>query len=136
MKKLIAFAGIALLAACSQAETEAPAVEETVAAPVVGSVTPGTYNVAWEDGTTSVFTLNDDGSYAATRNGENEEGTSAIVDGKICFTPAAEGAETNCWTNSEVGADGSFTSVSDDGETVTLTVAESAAAPIAAPAAE
>lgn len=129
MKQLITLASIALLAACSQAETEAPAVEETVAAvdPAAGSVTPGTYNVAWEDGTTSVFTLNEDGSYASTRDGETEEGTSAIADGKICFTPSAEGAETDCWTNSAVGADGSFTSVSDDGQTVKLTVAEPAA---------
>ncbi len=129
MKQLIALASIAVLAACSQAETEAPAVEETVAAvePMAVNVTPGTYNVAWEDGTTSVFTLNEDRSYAATRNGETEEGTSATVDGKICFTPSAEGAETDCWTSSEVAADGSFTSVSDDGENVTLTVAAPAA---------
>jgi len=128
MKKLITLASIAALAACSQAETEAPVVEETVAAvPAADTVTPGTYNVAWEDGTTSVFTLNEDGTYSATRDGETEEGTSAMVDGKICFTPSAEGAETDCWTNSEVAADGSFTSVSDDGQTVTLTVAEPAA---------
>jgi len=128
MKKMIALASIAVLAACSQAETEAPAVEETVAAveSAASEVTPGTYNVAWDDGTTSVFTLNEDGSYASTRDGESEEGTSAIVDGKICFSPSVEGAETDCWSNSEVAADGSFTSVSDDGQTVTLTVAEPA----------
>lgn len=129
MKHLIALASIAVLAACSQAETEAPAAEETVAAPapMPGSVTPGTYKVAWEDGKTSDFTLNEGGSYVSTRDGETEEGTSAIVDGKICFTPSGEGAETNCWTNSAVAADGSFTSVSDAGETVTLTVAPPAA---------
>lgn len=128
MKKLIAFASVAALAACSPAETEAPAVEETVAVEAVaGSVAPGDYNVTWEDGSTSTFTLNEDGTYVAVRDDETVEGTSAIVDGKICFTASAEGTEAECWTNSEVGADGGFTSVSDAGQNVTLSVAAPAA---------
>jgi len=128
MKKLIAFASVAALAACSPAETEAPAVEETVAVEAVaGSVAPGDYTVTWADSSTSTFTLNEDGTYVAVRNGETVEGTSAIVDGKICFTDSTEGAEAECWTNSAVGADGGFTSVSDAGENVTLSVAAPAA---------
>jgi hypothetical protein len=128
MKKMIGFASVAALAACSPAETEAPAVEETAAVDAVaGSVAPGDYNVTWEDGATSTFTLNEDGTYIAVREGETVEGTSEVVEGKVCFTASAEGAETQCWTNSEVGEDGGFTSASDDGMNVTLSVAAAAA---------
>lgn len=129
MKKLIALASVAVLAACSPAETEAPVVEETVAAveAMPGSVTPGTYNVSRDDGTTSVFTLNEDGSFTSVTGDETANGTSAVVDGKICFTGSEEGAEAECWTNSEVAADGSFSSVSDGGATVQVAFAEAAA---------
>lgn len=129
MKKLILMVGTVALAACSQAETEAPVVEETVAAveAAPGSVTPGSYDVSWEDGTKSLFTLNADGSYTSTLDGETVEGKSAAIDGKVCFTASTEGAETECWTNGEVAADGSFSSVSDSGQKVSLTVAAAAA---------
>jgi len=132
MKALFLLAGLAALAACSEAEPEAPVAEETVAAQApAGSVAAGTYDVAWSDGSTSKFTINDDGTYSGTRDDVTDSGTYELKGGKICFTSAAEGSEEECWTNTEAAADGSFSSVSDTGENVTLTVA--AAEPIAAP---
>ncbi len=140
MKKMILLAGVAALAACTPSEPEAPVAEETVAAAPAGSVAAGTYDVAWSDGSVSSFTINDDGTYSGTRDDVTDTGTYEVKDGKICFTSSAEGSEAECWTNSEAAADGSFTSVSDAGETVSLTVAAAepaAEAPAeAAPAAE
>lgn len=125
MKKIIAFAAIASLAACAEAEPEAevaaePAAEEVAMAP--GTVVPGDYIVTsetMEDG--SPFTINPDGTWTGTdAEGNPESGTSAIVDGQICFTTEGE-TEAECWTNSEVAEDGSFTSVNEAGEQVTVT---------------
>lgn len=64
--------------------------------------------------------MNDDRSYSSVRNGETQTGTSAIVDGKVCFAGHEEGAKPECWTKGERAPEGTFASVSDDGETVTV----------------
>lgn len=122
MKRLILLVGAVSLASCSQGapEAEAPAQAETVAEVSTANVEPGNYDVTWSDGAKSQFTLNDDQSYSAVRDGETLTGKTAVVDGKFCITGDEAGAETQCWTNGESTVDGSFASVNDDGESVTI----------------
>jgi hypothetical protein len=80
---------------------------------------PGTYDVAMKDGSKGKTTLNADGTYTdVDSNGKETKGTWAVKDGKTCFTPTGKTAE--CYTESAVGADGSFTATSAKGETVTV----------------
>lgn len=128
MKKILAIAVIASLAACAEADTEAdteiaaePATEEIAIAP--GTVTPGNYVVTGDFAGESPFTINADGTWTSVdEEGNPESGTSEIVNGQICFTTEGE-TEAECWTNGEVAEDGSFTSVGPEGRTVTVTPA-------------
>ena len=129
MKKWIVLAGVAALAACQQAE--APAEEETAmeeAAPAANEG-PGTFEVTYADGSVGTVTTAEDGTFTATMGEETGAGTVTEVDGKLCFDPEGDDPEqpTNCWTNGEVGEDGSWTSTSDDGETVPVRRVEAAA---------
>ena len=137
MKKLILLAGAAsvlVLASCADAEPEAPA-PTAVETPVsTANVEPGNYDVTWSDGTKSQFTVNDDLSYLAVRNGETVTGTTAIVDGKFCVTSDEPEAQQQCWTNGEATPDGTFASINDDGESVT--VRRATPTEIASPAAQ
>ena len=123
MKKSILFAAAAtalVLVSCSETETEAPAPVAVETALSTADVAPGNYDVTWSDGTKSQFTVNDDFSYLSVRDGETVTGTTAVVDGKFCVTGDEEGAQQGCWTNGESGPDGSFASVSDEGENVVV----------------
>ncbi len=126
MKKLIALASIAALAAC--AEAEAPAVEEAaeeVAAPA--PVAAGTYEVTYADGSVGTMVSEDDGTFSMTIGETTGTGTYVDQDGKVCFDADGDDEGATCWTNSPAGEDGSFTSVSDDGDTVSVApVAEEA----------
>ncbi|MBT8431790.1 MAG: hypothetical protein HKM91_04515 [Altererythrobacter sp.] len=119
MKTYLALSAALVVAACSPAaETEAEApVEEVVA--YDGSVAPGDYSV--DDGeSTSPFSIDADGNWNGVDDeGNPNEGTSEVVDGKICFTTAGDDV-ARCWLNEAPGEDGSFTSTSDEGETVTV----------------
>ncbi len=140
MKKIVLLIGIAAavsVSACSKSEPEAlpsEAEETSKIAPSTADIAPGNYDVTWADGSTSQFTMNDDLSYSSVRNGDTQTGTSAIVDGKVCFTGDEEGAKPVCWTNGERPPEGTFASVSDDGETVT--VKRATPTEIASPAAQ
>ena len=130
MKKLIAIAGIAALAACSQGEAPTEeATPEVAEAPATSPVPggPGTYSVTYSDGTVGTLTTNDDGTYSFASGEVSGTGKVTEVDGKACFDPDEDGQETNCWTNGEVGADGSWTSTSDGGDVVTVAPAAAAA---------
>ncbi|WP_336986377.1 hypothetical protein [Altererythrobacter aquiaggeris] len=123
MKRIAIIAGVSLMAACSPAETEAPA-EEAVAEAVVEAPAEesmaGTYNVTSEDGN-GVTTIAEDGTFTNTVDGEvTDTGTFARVDGKSCFTSSKEGSVAECWTDAEPAADGSWTATSDDGRVVTV----------------
>jgi hypothetical protein len=124
IKKIIFLIGIAAafsVSACSNSESEAlpsEAEETSKVAPSTADIAPGNYDVTLADGSTSQFTMNDDRSYSSIRNGETQTGTLAIVDGKVCFAGDEEGAKPVCWTNGERTPEGTFASVSDDGETV------------------
>ncbi len=130
MKTFATLAGFVLLAACSGAK-DAPAADETAAAPEATAAAAamttangspaGTYRVVDKDGKEGKSVLNADGTFTDTgADGVVKQGTWAVVDGKTCFTDKAEGAKPECWTESAPGADGSFTAVSDGGESVTV----------------
>lgn len=128
MRKFVLLAAPLALAACAQeAEVEeAPAAEEAEVAAVTtanGTVTPMTGEVANADGPQGLSTLNADGTYQDldAEGATVAEGTWAVVDGKTCFTPTTEGADGECWTESEPAEDGSFTATSDEGAEVTVT---------------
>lgn len=123
MKKLIAIAGCAILAACSQGE--APAEQETVVAaeeaPAEDSMA-GSYDVTASDGSVSTTTIDADGNYVTTSadGTETERGTMVQTNGQTCFNSAVEGSAPDCWTDGEPAADGSWVATSDAGETVTV----------------
>lgn len=144
MRKLIFLAAPLALAGCAQeAEVEdADAGEAEVVAVTTanGTVTPLTGEVSNADGPQGISTLNADGTYQDldAEGGVTAEGTWEVVDGKTCFTPSTEGVDSQCWTESEPGENGSFTATSDAGEVVTVTpvAAEEEAADEAEVAAE
>ena len=125
MKKLALLAGVALLASCG---SEAPAPEATATAdasmpmdagatPAVAAVpTPGSYDVTGPDGTKSVDTLMDDGTFVSRDSADKvvDKGTWAIKEGKACFT--SEGKAEQCYTETARAADGSFSTTGADGK--------------------
>ena len=134
MKKIVSLVAIAALAGCSgaeEAETEVAA-EETAAvaeAPVANPDAPaaGDYVVVYEDGTEQAFTMNADGTWSgAAADGSPASGTYTQQDGKTCFVTDPPSEEDSCWTNQPYQADGSWTSTSDNGVTVTVRPAASA----------
>lgn len=137
MKKLVIAASVLALAACAEPATDdaAPAVEEA-AAPAANEG-PGTFEVTYADGSVGSVTTTAEGTFTATLGDQTAAGTVTQADGKICFDAEGDDPEqpTRCWTNSEIGADGSWTSTADDGEVVTVRPAAAPAAEAAAPAA-
>jgi hypothetical protein len=116
MKKLIAIAGIATLAACNQSEPAPEPVETEAAAPVEQMSLVGVYEETTEDGKTLVTTINEDGTYTESIDGEvTESGTWTQVDGQDCFDPEGDEAPTRCFTTSEMAEDGTFTATPADG---------------------
>lgn len=136
MKKLLLVAAATVaLAACNQKantsnEAAAPAANDmgtNAAAPTETAMTtangssPGTYDVTAKNGTKTQTTLNADGSYADmdSTGKVTAKGSWNVTDGKTCFDPEGKEGPT-CWTETPVGADGSFTATSDKGEVVTV----------------
>ena len=118
-------ASLAVMACSPAAEPEAePAAEQAVeeVAVVPGGVAAGDYTVqSGED--SSPFSIDADGNWTSVdEEGNPTSGTSEVVDGKICFTDTGED-EAECWLNEAPAEDGSFSSTSDAGETVTVTPA-------------
>ncbi|MFN2100573.1 hypothetical protein [Altererythrobacter sp. MF3-039] len=122
MKKLLAATAILALTACAEQEAEEAMVEEEVAAAETIAVPggPGDYEVTYSDGSVGTFTANEDGTFSAQVGDDASTGTITEADGKTCFDADGDEEGAMCWTNSEVGEDGSFTSTSDDGEVVTV----------------
>lgn len=120
MKKFIFAASVLALAACSQPATEeAPAAEEPAATETVEGA--GTFEYSAGDGTgTGRIVMHEDGTYVDSFEGETTTGKWRAGDGQTCFIPDEVGAEETCWTDGEPGEDGSFTSTSPDGNTVTV----------------
>lgn len=121
MKRLVLIAALAgSLAACGDAAEEADdtATAETAEATPEAEPTSsaGTYEFDM-DGTTTVATLNPDGTYADTQDGEViESGTwEDRDDGKTCFDSEGGDDTVVCFTMGETGADGTFVATPDDG---------------------
>lgn len=118
-------AAIAALAGCSQqsekaAETEAVPAEAAVTAETDSASFVGDYDVKLADGKMGKTRINEDGTFVDTDpEGKEVKGKFSIKDGKECFDADGDEAEV-CWTSTKPGADGSFTSTSDKGETVTV----------------
>lgn len=126
MKKLALIASFAALAACSQpaekpAEADTKAAEAAAVTPDDSAPAMGDYAVKDADGKMSTTTLNADGTFVSTEaDGTKITGKYVRKDGKDCFDDDGDQAEV-CWTASAPAADGTFTSTSSTGETVTVT---------------
>jgi hypothetical protein len=129
MKKLMMIAALSALAACSQqaektAEAEAAPAEAAAPTATDSASLAGDFDVKMADGKMNKTTINADGTYVDTDpDGKQIKGKFAMKDGKECFDADGDEAEL-CWTSAKPGADGSFTSTSDKGETVTVTPAK------------
>ncbi len=129
MKKLVMIAAIAALAGCSQqaekaAEVEAAPVESAAPAVTDSASFVGDYDVKMADGKMAKTTINADGTYSNTApDGKEAKGKFAMKDGKECFDADGDEAEI-CWTSTKPAADGSFSSTSSTGETVSVTPAK------------
>lgn len=120
MNKLIAVAAIAIVTACSKPATQEPEATAEPAAATAPNEGPGTFEVTYADGSTGSVTTTAEGTFTANRGEESAAGTVTQADGKICFDAEGDEEGATCWTNSEPGEDGSWSSTSDDGETVTV----------------
>lgn len=110
-------------AAPEAAETEAMTTPEPAAAAGVAPAA-GSYTVVDADGTESPFTMNADGTWTGTdAEGKPAKGTYKQEGGKTCFTSDPPSEDDTCWTSQPAAADGSFSSTSDKGRTVTVKVA-------------
>jgi len=122
MKKLIALAAIATLAACGDRaeETAAPAATAEATTAAADDMT-GAYDVKMADGTMVKTTINADGTYVDTgADGTEVRGMFTRANGQDCFDPEGDDP-AECWTVSTPAADGSFTATTVDGKT-TVTV--------------
>lgn len=79
----------------------------------------------WEftrEGKATVETVDASGNYVAWSGDEHlDHGTSAMVDGKACFTSAMNDDGPVCWTTQPTEIGDSMEAVSDKGETLTVT---------------
>ena len=125
MRGPVIFALCLLIAACSAEPAEEPSDTgtEVPAAGTANGSPAGAYEVAAADGTSSIVTLNADGTYSqVTPEGTyGAEGTYAIVDGKTCFKQRQVGAEPLCYTETAPSEDGSYTATPEGGEPLTVT---------------
>lgn len=116
MKKWIALASVAALAACNQAE--APA-EEVAAEPEVVAMAggAGVYEVATEDGGVAQTIMLEDGTYSDKDPAGNttETGTWKTEGDRTCFDPEGDDPEY-CFTNGPMAEDGAFTVTPDGSE--------------------
>lgn len=106
---------LATVAACSK-PAPAPEATESAAPSAAASAAPmtleslvGTYAVSDDKGNpVDTTVIRADGGYTETPvKGLPKSGVVKVVDGKSCFDPSGDEAET-CFTHSPVAADGSF----------------------------
>lgn len=131
MKRIIAIAALAAVAACSQlapapeateeaaAEPAAAPVAETVAAD--GKSSTGTFKVTTGDGKVFMEEVKADGTYVQTQDGKVVETGKWVQKSptQYCYTKDEEGAKEECNTE-QVDAKGVWTSTNAKGETATI----------------
>lgn len=124
MKKIVLFAAVAALSACSQkADKSADTMDDAAAkaASAVPADRVGTFDIKSSDGTTSTTVISANGLYVVTAtDGQTHQGMFAVKDGKDCFDPEGSEAEL-CWSVTTRNADGSFVAQSPDGQSATIT---------------
>ena len=100
--------------------SDAVAASEAAAAPATGPAA-GVYEATDAAGKkVSTITVNADGSYAEDLVGSPRvAGIVKMVDGKTCFDPSGK-AEAECYTDSALAADGSFTATDAKGAVLTV----------------
>jgi len=117
VKKLILIAGVATLAACSPAETDAePEAMAEAEAPVAAEHAAGSYTFTEEGAASGSYTTNEDGTYSLTSDDGELSGTYTQDGAQTCFDPEGEGEnlDNECWVRGEAAEDGSFTATSED----------------------
>ncbi|KLI62786.1 hypothetical protein [Aurantiacibacter marinus] len=131
MKRILAFACIASLAACSGSEEAAePAAQEEIAVEEVAfdpaalstaEESAGTYDLVYADGSIGEITLTGDGSFSFTMGDETSTGTFEMPGtGKYCYTVESGSAADGCFTNSALNEDGTWLSTNDENGDVTI----------------
>ncbi|WP_324827294.1 hypothetical protein [Qipengyuania zhejiangensis] len=127
MRKLIAFAAIAALTACSQAEAPEAEPEEVAVAEPAPAAEHAAGKYEYTDGDfTGPYEIRADGTYTSAGPEGDASGTYTQEGARTCFDPEGDGENLGeeCWTRSAAAADGSFTAVSEtDGRTVSVRVA-------------
>jgi hypothetical protein len=128
---LWAAAAVLALAGCQPSADNANEAANDVAAEMpeanasmmitANGTTPGTFEVTAKDGTKTQTILREDGTYSDmdASGAETTKGTWNVADGKTCFDPDGDEGPT-CYTETAVGADGSFTATPDKGDPVTV----------------
>lgn len=127
MKKILLVAGIAALAACGQKEG-APAANDTnvaeanaVATPAAFQLNETTWTFTDKDGQAVQESIDASGNYVATSGAkEIDRGTSAMKDGKACFTSTKDQSGETCWTVQPVAIGQSMETTSNKGEKLTV----------------
>jgi len=133
MKKIALIAGVLALAACAEAEAPEPEPTEEVAeAPMAidGGPLAGSYSTTDSEGTASVWTLAEDGTFTLVTEGMDPvTGTYTNTPGEngatFCADPEGEEAGETCFAISVPAEDGSWTATDPDGNV--LNVSRSAA---------
>ena len=134
MKKLLIVASALAITACSQAEeadtedmAEATATEAAAPVAIDGMPTPGMYKVTDADGQVYMENVKADGTYETTKDGELFRTGRWEQPSPDQYCSAADEAyreedddgSMRCSTE-QIGDDGVWTSVNEEGETVTV----------------
>ncbi len=135
MKKIIAVAGLAIVAACNQAEAPAETEATEEAAPAADFVPAadggpgyGQFRILHADGTVHTEDVREDGTYTSTLpDGTVETGKWVQKPGEYCTTSDEEGATENCYPE-KIDENGKWVSTdTKTGETVIAERIEAAA---------
>jgi len=118
MRTLALLAPALALAACSGETADTEPADFTTA----NGTPAGVYEVSAADGSSSIVTINPDGTYSqVTPDGANAaEGTLEIVDEKTCFKVRRAGATALCYTESAPDESGAYTATTDSGLELTV----------------
>lgn len=126
MRRIMIFAAVAALGACSKPAEEPTASEPTAAATEAAaeaSQSPvGDYTFVDKDNKQGKLSIAADNTYAVTLpDGTAQKGAFSMSDGKGCYDPEGDKDPTVCWTNGKPAEDGTWQATNDQGDVVTVT---------------